>query len=123
MDDNSVQALYNKQLGRLKMPAGSVRNFIFTFYNLDMLSEIAIEYYNKRFEDNTSAAFIHLVREIGEIAFAIERDKPGIAQTKITEAVALLYYISSKYDIDLDENILSLYSKKLASLTKTTTES
>jgi hypothetical protein len=68
------------------------------------MSSLAIKYYNKRFGDNTSAAFIHLIREIGEIAFAIEKNSPGIARTKITDAVAILYYISSKYNIDLEEN-------------------
>lgn len=82
------------------------------------MSSLAIKYYNKRFGDNTSAAFIHLIREIGEIAFAIEKNSPGIAQTKITEAVALLYYVASKYNINVEENIKSLYTKKTASLTR-----
>jgi NTP pyrophosphatase (non-canonical NTP hydrolase) len=83
-----------------------------------MSSSIAIEYYNRKFGNNISAAFIHLVREMGEIAFAIENDKPGIARPKITEAVALLYYIGSKYNIDIEENMNSLYAKKIESLKK-----
>lgn len=93
------------------------------FFNfLDIMSSLAIEYYNKRFGDNTSEAFIHLVREIGEIAFAIEKNSIGVAQTKISEAVAILHYISSKYGIDIEENIKSLYTKKIESLTKGTTK-
>jgi hypothetical protein len=87
--------------------------------SLDRMNRLAVEYYNKKFGEDVSAAFIHLVREIGEIAFAIERVKPGIAYTKITEAVALLYYISSKYNINIDESINTLYTKKLASLSDT----
>lgn len=87
------------------------------------MSSLAKEYYNKRFGGDVTAAFIHLIREIGEVAFAIEKNSPGVAQTKVTEAVALLYYISSKYNIDIEENMKSLYAKKLVSLTKDSTKS
>ena len=83
-----------------------------------MNSSIAIEYYSMKYGNNTSAAFIHLIREIGEVAFAIENNKPGIAQPKITEAVALLYYLGSKYDFNVEENILPLYTKKIETLKK-----
>jgi hypothetical protein len=83
-----------------------------------MSSSLAIEYYNKRFGDNTSEAFIHLVREIDKIAFAFEKGNSAIAHTKITEAVAILHYISSKYSFDIEENIKSLYTKKIESLTR-----
>ena len=88
----------------------------FTFDYLNKMSSIEVQYYNKRFGDNTSAAFIHLIREIGEVAFAIEKNSTGIAQTKITEAVAILHYIASKYGFDVEANIRSLYSKKMESL-------
>jgi NTP pyrophosphatase (non-canonical NTP hydrolase) len=83
-----------------------------------VISSIPIEYYNKKFGNNTSAAFIHLVREIGEIAFSVEKNSTGVAQTKITEAVAILLYLSSKYGINIEENLDSLYKKKMESLTK-----
>jgi NTP pyrophosphatase (non-canonical NTP hydrolase) len=86
------------------------------YFNPKQISSLAIEYYNKRFGDNTSAAFIHLVGEISEIAFAIEKNSTDIAQTKITEAVAILHYISSKYGFDIEANIKSLYAKKMESL-------
>jgi hypothetical protein len=82
------------------------------------MSSLAIEYYNKRFGDNVSIAFIHLIREIGEIAFAIEKNNKGVAQVKITEAVAILHYISSKYGFNIEENIKSLYTKKIESQQK-----
>ena len=83
-----------------------------------MSSSIAIEYYNMKYGNNTSAAFIHLIREIGEVAFAIENNKPGIAEPKLTEAVALLYYIGSKYEINIEENLGPLYTKKIETLRK-----
>jgi NTP pyrophosphatase (non-canonical NTP hydrolase) len=83
---------------------------------------VAIEYYNRKFGDDKIAAFIHLVREIGEIAFALERNNMEHAKLEITESVALLYYLASKYGLDLEANIESVYTKKLEML-KTSTKS
>lgn len=83
---------------------------------------VAIEYYNRKFGDDKIAAFIHLVREIGEIAFALERNNMEHAKLEITESVALLFYLASKYGLDLDANIESVYTKKLEML-KTSTKS
>ncbi|MDQ4101339.1 MAG: hypothetical protein M3115_04035 [Thermoproteota archaeon] len=77
------------------------------------MSSIAIEYYNRKFGDDKAAAFIHLVREIGEIAFAIERNNSEHAKLELTESAGLLYYLATKYQMNLDENIKSLYTKKL----------
>jgi hypothetical protein len=77
------------------------------------MNSVAIEYYNRKFGDDKTAAFIHLVREIGEIAFALERNN-------ITESTALIYYLASKYGFDLDANIESVYTKKLEMLKKST---
>ena len=83
---------------------------------------VAIEYYNRKFGDDKVAAFIHLVREIGEIAFALERNNKEHAKQEITESAALLFYLASKYGLDLDANIESVYTKKLEML-KTSTKS
>jgi NTP pyrophosphatase (non-canonical NTP hydrolase) len=80
------------------------------------MSSVAIEYYDRKFGDDKSAAFIHLVREIGEIAFAIEKNNLEHAKLELTESTALLYYFASKYGFDLDANIESLYTKKLEML-------
>jgi NTP pyrophosphatase (non-canonical NTP hydrolase) len=80
------------------------------------MSSLAIEYYDRKFGDDKSAAFIHLVREIGEIAFAIEKNNLEHAKLELTESTALLYYLASKYAFDLDANIESLYTKKLEML-------
>jgi NTP pyrophosphatase (non-canonical NTP hydrolase) len=79
---------------------------------------VAIEYYNRKFGDDKTAAFIHLVREIGEIAFALERNNMEHAKLELTESTALIYYLASKYGLDLDANIESVYTKKLEMLKK-----
>jgi NTP pyrophosphatase (non-canonical NTP hydrolase) len=82
---------------------------------------VAVEYYNRKFGDDKTAAFIHLVREIGEIAFALEKNNMEHTKLELTESTALLYYLASKYELDLDANIESLYTKKLEML-KTSTK-
>ena len=80
------------------------------------MSAIAVEYYNRKFGDDAKAAFIHLVREVGEIAFAMEKGNAEHAKLEITESVALLHFLASKYSLDVAENMQVLYSKKLAAL-------
>jgi len=82
------------------------------------MSSIAVEYYDKKFGEDRSAAFIHLVREIGEIAFAMEKNNVEHAKMEITESVALLHYLATKYSLDLESNIKAVYSKKLEMLKK-----
>lgn len=79
------------------------------------MSSVGVEYYNRKFGDDRPAAFIHLVREIGEIAFAMENNVEH-AKMEITESAALLYYLASKYGLDLDANMKSVYAKKLETL-------
>ena len=83
------------------------------------MSSVAVEYYGKKFGDDRSAAFIHLVREIGEIAFAMEKNNAEHAKMEITESAALLYYLATKYDLDIESNMKAVYSKKLEMLKKT----
>lgn len=77
------------------------------------MSSIAVEFYNKKFGDDRSAALIHLVREIGEIAFAMEKSNIEHAKMEITASAALLYYLASKYGLNIDSNMNAVYSKKL----------
>jgi NTP pyrophosphatase (non-canonical NTP hydrolase) len=89
-----------------------------SFYNksdcdIIEMSLVAVEYYNRKFGDDKAAAFIHLVREIGEIAFAMEKNNIEHAKLELTESTALLYYLASKYELDLGANIESIYTKKL----------
>ena len=85
------------------------------------MSNTAIEYYTRKFGDDKSGAFIHLIREIGEIAFALEKNNVELAKMEITESAALLYYLASKYGVDLDMSIETLYLKKLAALKQSST--
>jgi NTP pyrophosphatase (non-canonical NTP hydrolase) len=80
------------------------------------MSSIAVEYYNRKFAGDKAAAFIHLVREIGEIAFAMEKNNLEHAKMEITESAALLCYLATKYDLDLDANMKAVYTKKLEML-------
>ena len=79
---------------------------------------IAVEYYTKKYGDDIHKAFIHLIREIGQIAYAIEKSNNSVAIAKITEASALLRYFATKYEIDIESNIEEMYSKKISLLDK-----
>jgi NTP pyrophosphatase (non-canonical NTP hydrolase) len=85
------------------------------------MDSVVLDYYNKRFGENLDAVFIHLIREIGEIALAMEKNNPNHLRLKVTEASALLKYLASRYDLDVEANIRSLYSDKLDKLNKTST--
>jgi hypothetical protein len=77
-----------------------------------------MDYYERRFAGKINNAFIHLVREMSEIALAIEKANSEHAKLKTTEAMALLQFIGSKYDLDLDTNMQMIYTKKMDSLKK-----
>ena len=77
---------------------------------------IEVEYYNKKYGDDINKAFIHLIREIGQIAYAIETSNKLVAAAKITEASALLRFFASKYEIDIESKIEEMYSKKISML-------
>jgi hypothetical protein len=79
---------------------------------------IAVEYYNKKYGDDIHKAFIHLIREIGQIAYAIETSNNSVASAKITEASALLRFFAAKYEIDIESKIEEMYSKKISILEK-----
>lgn len=79
-----------------------------------MSASLPIKYYTRKYGDDTSAAFIHLIREIGQIAFAIETKNAPVLQAKLTEASALLQFIAHNHKIDLESNMEMMYSKKLS---------
>ncbi len=87
---------------------------------LDMQAEdIAMEYYRKRLGADASKVFIHLVKEVGEIASALERGNIEHAKIEIVESIALLYYLASINGInknDVDDSMKRIYTKKLESL-------
>jgi hypothetical protein len=75
---------------------------------------LPVKYYTRKYGDDTSAAFIHLIREIGQIAFAIETKNAPVLESKVTEAAALLKFIAHCHKIDLESNTEMMYSKKLS---------
>ena len=77
------------------------------------MSEIIIRYYQKRFGEKIDSVFIHLVREIGEIALGMEKQNTEHVKLKITEASALLHFLASKYGFELGVSMEQLYSRKL----------
>jgi NTP pyrophosphatase (non-canonical NTP hydrolase) len=78
-----------------------------------MSANLPIKYYTRKYGDDTRAAFIHLIREIGQVAFAIETKNDPVLEAKLTEAVALLRFIAHSHEIDLESNTELMYSKKL----------
>jgi hypothetical protein len=82
--------------------------------NIIMSESLSIKYYTRKYGDDMSAAFIHLVREIGQIAFAIETKNAPVLEAKLTEATALLQFIAHSNKIDLESNTEMMYSKKLS---------
>jgi hypothetical protein len=79
-----------------------------------MSATLPVKYYTRKYGDDTSAAFIHLIREIGQVAFAMETKNAPVLEAKITEAVALLQFIAYSHKIDLESNTERMYSKKLS---------
>ncbi len=76
----------------------------------------AVEYYRRIFGENVQGAFVHVVRELGELARAVERDQGELAIHEITEIAALMGFLASLYGFDLEAGISDLYSKKLRKL-------
>lgn len=80
------------------------------------MADAAVEYYGRKYGEDVQGAFVHIVRELGELARALERDQPDLAVHEITEIAALMRYLAARYDFDLAESIDALYTKKLAKL-------
>ena len=75
--------------------------------------ESAIRYYEMKYANNTSQDFIHLIREIGQIAFGMETNNKPVLEAKVPEATALLHFLAQKYEIDVDSKIEATYAKKI----------
>ena len=72
--------------------------------------------------DDISQAFIHLIREIGQIAYALETKNKPVLDAKVTEALALLKFLAFKHDINTESLMETMYSKKLANINSKNTE-
>jgi hypothetical protein len=71
-----------------------------------------------KYANNIHQVFVHLVREIGQIAFGIETNSKPTLEAKIVEAEALLRFLAHKYGIDMDKNTEVIYSKKISQFEK-----
>lgn len=80
------------------------------------MADVAVEYYQRKYGDDLRGAFIHIVREVGELARAVEREQPELAAHEITEVAALMRFLATHYGFDLDAHVEELYAKKLEKL-------
>lgn len=80
------------------------------------MSEVAIKYYERKYGNDTAKAFIHLVKEVGEVAGALEKGNADHAKIELTEIAALLQFMAKKHGMDLQRNIEEMYTKKLAGM-------
>ncbi len=78
--------------------------------------DAAVEYYDRKYGNDLKGAFIHTVRELGELARAVERDQSELAAHEITEIAELMKFLAVRYDFDLEEKMASPYAKKLEKL-------
>lgn len=80
------------------------------------MTDAAVEYYRRKYGDDVQAAFVHTVKEIGDLARVIERGQEDRVAHEITEITGLMHYLAARYDVALDESIVELYSRKLQKL-------
>jgi hypothetical protein len=76
--------------------------------------ELPVKYYELKYGNDIDRAFIHLIREIGQIAYALETKNQPVFGAKVTEATALLQFLAHKHNVNVESNIETMYSKKLA---------
>lgn len=76
--------------------------------------ELAVRYYEIKYGNDIDHAFIHLIREIGQIAYALETKNQTVFDAKVTEAIALLKFLAHKHNVNIESNIEMMYTKKLA---------
>jgi hypothetical protein len=85
--------------------------------------ELPVKYYELKYGNDTDHAYIHLIREIGQIAYALETKNEPVFTAKVTEAIALLKFLAHKHNVNIEANIETMYSKKLAHInSRDTTE-
>lgn len=75
--------------------------------------KIAVEYYTKKFGDSKEKAFIHFVKELGELARGIEKSQPEVAKHELIEMMALIFYFARHYNMNILEEVEKLYKKKM----------
>jgi hypothetical protein len=78
----------------------------------------ALRYYELKYNDNSKEAFVHLIRELGQIAFGIETNNKPVLKAKIMEASAILKFLAHIYEIDVVRDVESIYAKKILQFQK-----
>lgn len=78
--------------------------------------ELPVRYYELKYGNDTERAYIHLIREIGQIAYALETKNEPVFGAKVTEAIALLKFLAYRHNVNIETNTETMYSKKLAQI-------
>jgi hypothetical protein len=81
--------------------------------------ELTIKYYKLKYGNDMDHAFIHLIRELGQIAYTLETNNEAVFNAKETEAIALLNFLARKLNINIESNIETMTRKNwLISITQ-----
>ncbi|MBI4399158.1 hypothetical protein HY570_00265 [Candidatus Micrarchaeota archaeon] len=75
-----------------------------------------VEYYKQKFGSNIEKAFVHLAKEMGELAGAIEKNNKEVIVYDTTEIAGMLFYFADQFNFNLLENVEAVYTKKLEKL-------
>ena len=80
------------------------------------MSDAAVEHYERKFHEDVRGAFVHMAREVGELARAIEQEQRELTVIEVTEIDALMDFRGLRSRFDLAEKVTEPYAKKLEKL-------
>ncbi len=80
------------------------------------MTSVAVEFYERKFQEDVMGAFLHRVRRWG--ARPLSKTSRPLAVLEITEIVALMEFLASRFGFDLAESVTELYTKKQQKLTQ-----
>ncbi len=73
----------------------------------------AVDYYTRKYGSDTRAAVMHVMRELGELVSALEKDNAAHAKLEIVEIAGHMEFLAKQYGFDLEAEKGTLYRKKL----------
>lgn len=77
----------------------------------------AVEYYTLKFGSDRTKGFVHLAKEMGELAGSIEKELDDMAQHELAEVAGICQYLASTYGVaDFSAEIEKIYIQKLQKL-------
>ncbi|MEE9181434.1 MAG: hypothetical protein V3U33_02530 [candidate division NC10 bacterium] len=82
------------------------------------MTSVAVEFYERKFQEDVMGAFLHRVREVGSSPAPSSKTSRPLAVLEITEIVALMEFLASRFGFDLAESVTELYTKKQQKLTQ-----